>query len=331
MNAGGLRVLVVDDDRSVRRLLAKIVQQAACEAVEASNGEEGLAKALEIRPDIIITDWLMPAMDGIDMVRAIRAGGGDYHPYIILVTVMDDDGTLVEAFEAGVDDFIGKPLRTKVITARLRAGRRIVRLHQENERHIQELERYSKQLTRSNLRLRELSVTDELTGLPNRRYAMERLQQEWESAGRRQSSLACVVVHLGGLKEINDLHGHERGDVVLKTVAVVLRKHVNAQDIVCRTGGDEFLIICPDSGLDGALALGERLVDAVRPFGCRDQECQFGLSIGAAERRSSTESCQVLMSLADRSMEQAKRAGWNEIHAGQAQDVRLVRGLASMC
>lgn len=329
----GLRILVVDDDRTLRRLLTTVVQESGCETVEAGNGEEGLAKALELSPAIIITDWLMPAMNGISLVRAIRGNGKGYRPYIILVTVLEDDGKLVEAFDAGVDDFIGKPLRSKVIAARLRAGLRIIRLQRENENYIEELEAYSRDMACSNLRLRELAVTDELTGLPNRRYAMERMQQEWISASRRCSPLSCLVVHLGGLKEINDLHGHERGDVVLKTVALILRKQADGQDIVCRIGGDEFFIICPDTPLHAALSLGERLVGAVRSFGGGGQECQFGLSIGVAERRPEIANCQTLVNLADRDMCQAKRLGRNQVYAEQDADKapRLISGLVRVC
>jgi len=331
MDGCGLRILVVDDDLTLRRLLTMVVEQSGCETIEACNGEEGLAKARELRPDIIITDWLMPRMDGIDMVRAIRALPGNYRPYIILVTVLEDDGKLVEAFDAGVDDFIGKPLRSKVIAARLRAGQRIIELQRANEHHIEDLETYSKQLTVSNLRLRELASTDELTGLPNRRYAMERLQQEWSAAGRRHCPLSCMVIHLGGLKEINDLHGHERGDVVLKTVALILRKGADSLDIVCRFGGDEFLVICPGTPLEAAQARGMELVDAVRSFGVRAQDCHFGLSIGVAELRPDTPDCQALMNLADRSMYQAKRLGRNQVCAGQEKELRLVRVLSQVC
>jgi len=323
----GLRILVVDDDRTLRKLLTTVVRESGCETIEAGDGEEGLAKALELRPDIIVTDWLMPALDGIGLVRAIRANGTGYRPYIILVTVLDDDGKLVEAFDAGVDDFIGKPLRTKVIAARLRAGEQIVRLQRENESYIEELETYSRQLASSNLRLRELTVTDELTGLPNRRYAMERIQQEWVASNRRHSSLSCMVVHLGGLKEINDLHGHERGDVVLKTVALILRKQADIQDVVCRIGGDEFFVICPDTSLDAAMALGERLVGAVRSFGGDGQEYHFGLSIGVAELRPETGTCQLLMNLADRSMYQAKYHGRNQVYAEQEKGLRRTGNL----
>lgn len=331
MDGRGLRILVVDDDRTLRRLLTGVVEQSGCETIEAANGEEGLAKVRELRPDIVITDWLMPVMDGIDLVRAIRALPGNYRPYVILVTVLEDDGKLVEAFDAGVDDFIGKPLRSKVIAARLRAGKRIIELQRANEHHIEELEAYSKQLTLSNLKLRELASTDELTGLPNRRYAMERLQQEWSVASRRGQPLSCMAVHLGGLKEINEMHGVERGDVVLKTVAVILRKQADSLDIVCRMGGDEFLIICPGTPLEGARSRAADLAGAVRSFGIRAQDCPFGLSVGVAERRPGVADAQALMNLADRSMYQAKRLGRNQVHACQDREAEPVRELSRVC
>ncbi|MBS1188215.1 MAG: diguanylate cyclase response regulator [Rhodocyclaceae bacterium] len=331
MDGHGSRILVVDDDRALRTLLIKLVEQSGHETIEARGGHEGLEKALKQRPDIIITDWLMPAMDGIELVRAVRASGDGYQPYIILVTVLEDDGKLVEAFEAGVDDFLGKPVRAKVVAARLRAGQRIVTLQRENQRQIEELESFARQLTRSNLQLRELSVTDELTGLPNRRYAMERLQHEWAACERDGSALSCMTIDLEGMKEINDLQGHERGDVVLKTVAALLRKLVPPQDIVCRIGGDEFLIICPGAALDSALAQGELLTSAVRSLGARTQGCPFGLGVGVAERRLDVPTHHALINLADRSMYHAKRRGRNQVYSEQLKAGCLIREVSPVC
>lgn len=310
MDENALRLLVVDDDPVSRKLLTALGQQRGCDWVEAGDGKAGLARVRERMPDIVITDWLMPGMDGLAMVRAIRAGPGGDRPYIILVTTFEDDNKLVEAFASGVDDFIGKPLRRRVIDARLHAGERIVRLQKQNERHIAEL-------ARTNERLREQAVTDELTGLPNRRYAMERIGQEWSASERRASPLSCMVIDLDGFKQINDRCGHERGDEVLRLVAATIKECVRAEDIVCRIGGDEFLVICPDAALDSVLACGERLVERVRQLGVGANGHPFGLSIGAAERQSDIADQAGLISLADKGMYRAKRGGKNRVYSNQ--------------
>lgn len=319
MENDALRLLVVDDDPVLRKLLTTLGQQRGGDWVEASDGHEGLERVRDRMPDIVITDWLMPGMDGLAMVRAIRAGPGGDRPYIILVTSFEDDNKLVEAFASGVDDFIGKPLRKKVIDARLRAGERIVRLQKQNERHIANLRHYSDELARSNERLREQAVTDELTGLPNRRYAMERIGQEWSAAERRASPLSCMVIDLDGFKQINDCCGHERGDEVLRTVAAAIRECVRSQDVVCRIGGDEFLVICPDAALDSVIACGERLVERVRRLGIAAAGHPFGLSIGAAQRQCGVASLEALIGLADRGMYRAKQAGKNRVYASQLE------------
>lgn len=317
MDAGGLRVLVVDDDPAPRKILTTLAERSGCQWVEAHDGHEGLAKVLEFRPDIVITDWMMPVMDGVELVRAIRAGLDSPRPYIMLATALEEEDRLVEAFDAGVDEFIAKPLRSKMVAARMRAGQRIVRLQRENQRHIEELQRFSAKLALSNERLRELAVTDELTGLPNRRYAMERIEQEWSASERRQSPLSCMVIDLDGFKQINDYCGHEQGDEVLKTVAATIRQTVRTQDVVCRIGGDEFLVICPDAALDSAIACGERLVGMVGELGIQAAGCRVGLSIGVAERRPAIGDAGELIGLADKAMYRAKQGGKNRVHSNQ--------------
>lgn len=313
----GLRVLVVDDDSAPRKLLTILAERAGCRWAEASDGQEALAKVLEFRPDIVVTDWMMPGMDGVELVRAIRSCVDTPRPYIMLATALEEEDRLVEAFDAGVDDFIAKPLSLKMVAARLQAGQRIVRLHKENQRHIEELQQFSAKLALSNERLRELAVTDELTSLPNRRYAMERIQQEWSASERRQSPLSCMVIDLDGFKQINDYCGHERGDEVLRTVAGTIRQAVRSQDVVCRIGGDEFLVICPDAALDSAIACGERLVDMVRELGIEAVGQRVGLSIGVAERRPEIGDACELIGLADKAMYRAKQGGKNRVYSNQ--------------
>lgn len=331
MEDRSLRILVVDDDQATRESLRTAARQSCYEVFETGDGRNAPAKLNEIQPDILVVHHATPGMDGIELARTVRNTSGGHQPYIILLAGLQNEDRLLEALDAGVDDFIGKPFSHKIAATRLRAGERIVRLQRANKRHIDELHRYSREMNRSNTLLRELALTDPLTGLPNRHQAMERMQQEWAAAQRHGLPLSCLVIDLDSLKQINQLDGHERGDVILKTMAATMRRFIRTQDIACRIGGDEFLIICPGASLDEAMDCGERLIGTIGSFGIRVDGCPLGLSIGAAEHRLGINSAQELVSIADRGVLHAKRQGKNQLYSEQEKRFRRIRGLSKVC
>ncbi|MBS1190576.1 MAG: response regulator [Rhodocyclaceae bacterium] len=322
-----LRILVVDGDYVSRCQLSALVRQSGHEALEATDGIDGLAKAREFHPDIIVHH---PAagISGTSLVRELRAAEGDYRPYFLLVVAAADKHRLLTTLDLGIDDFIDKPLRPDMVAAQLRAGQQIVRLLQENENHRRKLQEYSDELISSHLRLRELTMLDDLTGLPNRRHAMELIQQEWAAAARDALPLSCMAIDLNGLKQINDEQGLERGDVVLKTVAAIMRKYLPPQDTVCRISGDEFLVIRPGAALNASLACGDKLVSLIGSFNIHAEGCPLGLSIGLAERRAGVDGPQELIRLAEQAMHHAKQAGRNLIFSAHAGEPRVVGGTA---
>lgn len=309
--ANPLRVLIVDDDNGTRVLLKTLLGHAGYEIFEAADGQEGFDKALEVRPHILITDWLMPGMDGIELTRVLRQTKVGRTIYILILTALEAEEKLVEAFHAGVDDYMSKPLKSRVLGARLRAGQRVVMLQQEIERDREEIRRFAAELAVTNRRLQEAALTDVLTGCFNRRYAIERFQQEWRAADRSKRSLACLLVDVDNFKTINDSHGHDVGDMVLKQTAQAIKSGVRAQDVVCRTGGDEFTVICPETDLPAALACGERVRHAVAdmslPAGM--QSLKLTVSIGAAARHPDTLDIDALIKRADEGVYKAKQRG----------------------
>jgi diguanylate cyclase (GGDEF)-like protein len=315
-----MRCLVVDDESSMRVLLKALLMAAGHEVFEASNGQQGFEMAIDLRPQIVIADWLMPEMTGIEMTRALRQTRLGRSMYILILTALEEDEKLVEAFEAGVDDFMSKPLRPRVLAARLRAGQRVIKLQQEIERDREEIRSFAAELSVANRRLQETALTDSLTGFPNRRFAIERIQQEWATATRNRRPLACMVVDVDQFKQINDTHGHDIGDLVLRQTAIALKSGLRAQDVVCRMGGDEFLVISPDTTLDAALACAERVRRAVIAMRvqCETLELRGSVSIGVAVRDPAMANVDALIKCADQGLYRAKQAGRNRIGALQS-------------
>lgn len=316
---GPLRVLVVDDDRSMQALLRTLLAHAGYQVFEAADGQEGFEKALEVRPHILITDWMMPQMDGVELTRALRQTKLGRTIYIIILTALEAEEKLVEAFDAGVDDFMSKPLKSRVLGARLRAGQRVVMLQEEIERDREEIRRFAAELAVTNRRLQEAALTDVLTGFPNRRYAIERFQQEWLAANRSKRPLSCMVIDVDSFKTINDTHGHDVGDAVLKQTALAIKSGLRAQDVVCRTGGDEFLVICPETDLEAARICAERVRKAVAGIKMTTGRLEFGgsVSIGVAVRDADMTDIDALIKRADESVYQAKQRGRNCVAAMQ--------------
>jgi len=315
-----MRVLIVDDDASMRAVIRSVLETVGHQVLEAADGLAGMEKALEFQPQLMIVDWVMPEISGIELTRALRQTKIGRGLYILIMTSQEDEDRLIEAFENGVDDFMNKPINPRVLAARLRAGQRVIRLQQELDRDREEIRRFAAELAVSNRRLQEVALTDSLTGFPNRRYAIERGQQEWLVSSRTRRPLSTMVIDVDMFKTYNDSYGHDVGDAVLKQVANAVKGALRAQDIVARTGGDEFLVICPDTGLDAALACAERVRFAVEsaPLLLGGQSISMSVSIGVATRDTVMSEPEALIKRADQALYLAKNKGRNRIMTAQS-------------
>jgi diguanylate cyclase (GGDEF)-like protein len=310
-----LRLLVVDDDKSVLMLLDKLLTHAGYEVFTATNGRDALHTAMECRPQLIVADWLMPEMDGLEFCRALRNTKIGRGVYLVLLTGIEDDSRLVEAFEAGVDDYVLKPINPKMLLARLRAGERVVGLQSEVESDREEIRRFAAQLAMTNRRLLEAALLDPLTGIPNRRYAMDRVQQEWAAAERGARPLACMLIVVDHFKGNTHSHGHDSGDRVLQRVADTLKQSARTHDVICRIGGEEFLVVCPDTDASAAGQCAERLRHAVSALriAVGSATLQVTISIGVAAMDSGMTSPDSMIKAADQAVYAAKQAGRNRI------------------
>ena len=193
----------------------------------------------------------------------------------------------------------------------------------ERNRQLQQLNRTleqrvaerTRELAVANHQLEEIALTDVLTGLPNRRHAMQQLEQAWEESVRLGTPLSCMMIDADGFKQINDSYGHDAGDEVLRQLAQQLSDAVRTDDIVCRLGGDEFFVICPHTLLDGGLKAAEKVRAAVAalrvPAG--GGEWQGSISVGVAERKAHMASLEALMKSADNGVYLSKKNGRNRV------------------
>ncbi len=310
-----LRILLVEDDRSILLMLQHLLLQAGHTVTTARSGVEALRLVEESMPQLIITDWAMPEMDGIEFCKALRQNPAWRNIYVFIVTAQESTERLVEAFEAGANDYLTKPINFKVLGARMWAAQRVVQLQEELEYDRQQLREFAAELAASNQRLQQLALTDVLTELPNRRYAIEQLDRQWALAERSGRPLSCMMVDIDRFKQINDTYGHKVGDDVLKQVANVLRLTARKQDVVCRLGGEEFLLICPDSQPDQVFQYAERLrlnVAASNIHSPTGPDFHLTISIGLAHKKPELLNVEMLLQLADKRLYAAKKAGRNK-------------------
>jgi diguanylate cyclase (GGDEF)-like protein len=315
VQAPTIKVLVVDDDNKLRRLLAHLLSSAGYQVVEAEDGEEGLSLALQESPQIVVTDWSMPSMSGLELCRTLRRMESGRRTFILMLTAREEEERVLDAFNSGADDYVTKPFNPRILLARVQAGRRLIELQQQVESDKIERLMQVADMGLMTRKLRTAALTDFLTELPNRRYAMTRLEQEWGAAERLQRPLSVVVIDIDHFKRINDDHGHDVGDLVLKAVSDTLRRRTRRGDVVCRLGGEEFLVINVNSDLAGAWQCAERLRLAVEQAIIRagSFEGRITVSLGVAQRQPGMKGPQTLLKVADAAVYEAKAAGRNTI------------------
>lgn len=310
-----IRLLVIDDSTFARNRIGECLEPLGLETIYAENGQEAIEQLLLQSPDMVLTDWEMPGMDGIELCRTIRSMKIGREIYIVMLTAQDDEDTLVAAFDAGVDDYIAKPFLERTLRSRIRAGMRLVEMQRRITRDRMEIERQTRELAVTNRKLRHAALTDPLTRLPNRRAVFERLEQVWKAARQRDNVFSCMMLDLDRFKQINDQHGHGVGDTVLQTVATELNRALFPSDFVGRIGGEEFVVICEGTEAAEAFLRAELLREAVagHAISCNDVELAVTVSIGVAEYRDSDRDVDEVIRRADEALYQAKSEGGNHV------------------
>jgi diguanylate cyclase (GGDEF)-like protein len=300
-----LSVLIAEDNPVSRRLLEKSLKKAGHNVVSAQNGREALDKFRQSFFPMVLTDWMMPEMDGIELVRSIRNQDTSGYVFIVFLTSKDAKDDIIAGLEAGADDYLTKPFHNAELMARLKTGKRILGLE--------------KSLKQANEDIRILSITDPLTGAFNRGYLMNRLSEELNRASRYKHPLSLIMCDLDRFKHVNDSFGHLAGDAVLKHLTECLTDNLrNGIDWIGRYGGEEFFIVLSETDHRGALAVAERLRESLEsnPVEVEEYTIAVTASFGVATFDASVQqdiTMEALIGQADRYLYQAKEAGRNQV------------------
>lgn len=310
-----LRIVVADGNAfSRRKIMALLAEDSEHTIYPAENGNAALALAMEVLPHAIIAHVDLPLLDGLDLCQALRATEEGRRMHILLMADEHGEEQLTRAYEAGADGYVPNTISAQGLRIRLCGAQRLVQLQTAWEKDRMQLRQIAAELAVANRRLATAALTDPLTGLPNRRSAMDQLEQAWSAASRSGLPLSVMVIDIDHFKQVNDNHGHATGDRVLREAAAALRAAARREDSVCRIGGEEFLVICPNTDLKSALLSAERLRASLgaKQMTIGQTEKTLTVSIGVATRDAVTADMDVLVSLADQALYAAKAAGRNQ-------------------
>jgi two-component system chemotaxis response regulator CheY len=315
-----LRILVAEDDAVSLLIVRRAVEKLGHECLTAEDGEKAW-RLYQENPDVdvIISDWMMPGVDGLELCRRVRAESEEKHDrytHFIFLTALGDKEHLMMGFEAGADDYLSKPLDRDELQVRLVSAHRLTALHRQLTEQRAELEDL-------NARLAEQARTDPLTGLGNRlrmREDIEILHARTERYGHSYCAILCDVDHF---KLYNDAYGHLAGDEVLRRVAQTLAQTVRRGDAVYRYGGEEFLALLPEQSIAASERAAERLRQAVEqleiPHEAKEPRGAITISAGVAVLHDAVRGASympdALLKEADDALYEAKEAGRNRVAA----------------
>ncbi len=298
-----MKILIVDDNKTILRLLHAQITLAGYDVIEAANGNEAWDLVQSTSIPLIITDWMMPGMDGLELIRRIRSSDMPAYTYIILLTARGEPDDIVNGLDAGADDYLIKPFDARELRARIAIGIRIVSLESRLRETLRELQR--------------LATYDSLTGLMNRRVIYEHAEAEVARVTRDGVPVSLVLLDIDHFKHINDTYGHPVGDQVLQIIAATIAQSIRPYDRAGRWGGEEFLLVLPNTSRDEAEKVAERIranVAALRLTVEVQADLEFQVSLGVVSIDSgSPHAVDVLISHADKALYQAKKQGRNRV------------------
>ena len=252
-------IVIIDDVPDNLRLLAGILKNRGYKVRPAPNGARALATILKEPPELILLDIMMPDMDGYEVCRQLKADERTKDIPIVFLSALYEVFDKVKAFKAGGVDFITKPFQMEEVLARVRTHLTIQAQQRALTLQNEELLRKNALITQQAKKLERMATRDFLTGLSNRRDFLKRSSQEEKRFKRTHRAFAIILLDIDHFKSVNDTYGHECGDKVLIGVSRRLEKALRAQDILARWGGEEFICLLPETGVDGVRRAAEKI------------------------------------------------------------------------
>lgn len=292
-----MKILIAEDDTTTRLIFGATLRKMGHTVTAVEDGGKAWKAWQQEEYSLLISDWIMPDIDGLELCKRIRAQPSLQYTYIILLTSMDGKGSYLEGMDAGADDFITKPFDEEQLAARLRVAERIIALHQKL--HIQ-------------------ATHDHLTGVWNRAAIMNYLRGEVARAKRQSTHIGVIIADLDHFKRINDTYGHPAGDAVVQEAARRMQLALRPYDRLGRYGGEEFLIIASGCDLSQTVALAERIRSfmSADPVISHAGEIPVTASLGVAVGSDQVgKDAGALIAAADEALYRAKKAGRNRVES----------------
>ena len=289
-----MKILIAEDDTTSRLVLAATLRKLGHSVTAVADGSAAWDAWQRDQYALVISDWMMPGLDGPSLCRKVRETQRSHYTYIVLLTALGGKGRYFDGIEAGADDFLTKPFEEDLLGARLHVAQRILALHDT---------------------LRDQAMQDRLTGLWNRGAITDSLRHELERSARSKQRVGVLVADLDHFKRINDTYGHPVGDDVLREAARRMQSALRSYDQIGRYGGEEFLVLAPGAGPAQSRMVGERICESLRasPIHTSVGPLHITVSIGVAVSDGHTGDGSALISAADEALYRAKRAGRDRV------------------
>jgi diguanylate cyclase (GGDEF)-like protein len=312
-----VKILIADDSATPRQMLRRELEKLGHECVVAEDGNEAWTLFQSVGAEVVISDWMMPGMDGDEFCRRVRSHPSAPYVYFILLTSLEGRKHVVEGMQAGADDYLTKPFDNDELATRLIAAERVTSLHRRLATQQAALERY-------NAGLFDDSRRDPLTGLGNRRRQDEDLATGVARAERYGHSLCVALFDIDYFKEYNDTRGHLEGDAILRSVAAALARESRGGDTLYRYGGDELLVVFPEQTLESAAIGAERLRKALEALAIshpgKPPDGLVTVSVGVARFEPELkDDVERLLARADAALYDAKESGRNRVVVRRAE------------
>ncbi len=305
-SVGGSIMLVEDHNRSAQRVVETLQGEQSVEVV--SDPQEALLMLPDMELDLLIVSLNLDGADGLRLCSQVRTLERTRHLPILILVEPGDDQRLLRGLDIGVNDYVLRPIERNELLARVRT--QVKR------------KRYTDTLKHKLVESVEMALTDPLTGLHNRRYMESHLKTLVDEASQRGKPLSLLIIDIDYFKSVNDTYGHDAGDEVLKAFAARIRRNTRGIDLACRLGGEEFVVVMPETDMAKAYMVGERLRQSVagRPFSVPGYEkpLEVTASVGVATFERVDDTCDTILKRADQALYSAKQNGRNRVVADAA-------------